>query len=62
MKKYISDIFVTILRSILPILEERFLSFLLPKIEQKMEELTKEKLIPLIHEKVDELQDKLEKK
>lgn len=55
MKKYISDIFVTTLRSVLPILEERFLSFLLPKIEQKMEELTREKLIPLIHEKIDKL-------
>lgn len=58
MKKYISDIFVTTLRSILPILEERFLSFLLPKIEQKMEELTREKLIPLIHEKIDKLDKK----
>ena len=55
MKKYISDIFVTTLRSILPILEERFLSILLPKIEQKMEELTKEKLIRLIREKIDKL-------
>lgn len=58
MKKYISDIFVTTLRSVLPILEERFLTFLLPKIEQKMEELTREKLIPLIHEKIDKLDKK----
>ena len=58
MKKYISDIFVTTLRSVLPILEERFLTFLLPKIEAKMEELTREKLIPLIHEKIDKLEKK----
>lgn len=58
MKKYISDIFVTTLRSVLPILEERFLTFLLPKIEAKMEELTREKLIPLIHEKIDKLDKK----
>ena len=58
MKNYFKNIVVEALAIVLPELEERLLNVLLPKLEKLLEQAVKEKVIPVINEKVNKITTK----
>ena len=55
MKSYLRKIMIEALKAVLPLLEEKLISIIIPKIEKKLETEIETKVIPEINHKVDKM-------